>query len=369
MPQTMETDFDFEQERAAFRTTADAFVQSVIVPALEQARLEMDCPRAVFEQAAEVGLLGVSAPEWSGGSGLIDPRFGELVVDAAVQAGAPGIGLAIGLHSNVAVPSVVSCYIGPDKNDLLAAMADGSTLVAIAGHTGGVSAQDCGAGLQLTGTARGVVNATNAGKYLVVVDTADAGSQVVLVDARGAQALPPANALGARDAGSREVVFDGVRVDPDRILKGERAAVDELLTDCALVFSAVSVAGARAAVSDTVAYVHERKVFGRAVAEFENTRSVLTRLWAELLVTASYHDDCAKRRGLRALRLAEAAAALERSFALYDRAVDQGLQLHGGYGYMLEYPIAHAFADARFIGLIAEAMPVLRSALLADLGL
>jgi len=92
-------------------------------------------------------------------------------------------------------------------------------------------------------------------------------------------------------------------------------------------------------------------------------------LWAELLVTASYHDDCAKRRGLRALRLAEAAAALERSFALYDRAVDQGLQLHGGYGYMLEYPIAHAFADARFIGLIAEAMPVLRSALLADLGL
>jgi len=191
----------------------------------------------------------------------------------------------------------------------------------------------------------------------------------VLVDARGAQTLPPVNALGARDAGSRDVVFDGVRVDPDRILMGERAAVDELLTDCALVFSAVSIAGARAAVSDTVAYVHERKVFGRAVAEFENTRSVLTRLWAELLVTASYHDDCAKRRGLRALRLAEAAAALERSFALYDRAVDQGLQLHGGYGYMLEYPIAHAFADARFIGLIAEAMPVLRSALLADLGL
>jgi acyl-CoA dehydrogenase len=69
------------------------------------------------------------------------------------------------------------------------------------------------------------------------------------------------------------------------------------------------------------------------------------------------------------LRLAEAAAALERSFALYDRAVDQGMQLHGGYGYMLEYPIAHAFADARFVGLIAEALPTLRSALLVDLGL
>jgi alkylation response protein AidB-like acyl-CoA dehydrogenase len=99
----------------------------------------MGCPHAVFGQAAEVGLLGVSAPEWSGGSGLIDPRVGELVVDAAAQAGAPGIGLAIVLGSNMAVPSVVSGNIGPDKNDLLAAMADGSTLIAIAGHTGGMS--------------------------------------------------------------------------------------------------------------------------------------------------------------------------------------------------------------------------------------
>jgi acyl-CoA dehydrogenase len=363
MPATTESHVSFEEERAAFLTTADEFVRREIVPMLEQARSEMGCPRAVFERAAQVGLLGVLAPESSGGGGLIDPRFGELVVGAATRAGAPGTGLAIGLHSNVAVPSVVSSYIGHDKDDLLAGMVDGSTLVAIAGHTGGISAQGSGAGLQLTGTARGVVNATNADKYLVVI-----GSQAVLVDARAALALPPVKVLGARDAGSRDVVFDRVQVVPDAILVGERP-VDELLTDCALVFSAVSIAGARAAVSDTVAYVQERKAFGRLVAEFENTRSVLGGLWAELLVAASYHDDCARRRGLRALRLAEAAAALERSIAVYDKAVDHGMQLHGGYGYMLEYPIAHAFADARFVGLIAEAMPGMRSALVADLGL
>jgi alkylation response protein AidB-like acyl-CoA dehydrogenase len=358
-----ETAVDFEEEREAFLTTADEFVRREILPLLDQARSEMGCPRAVFEHAAHMGLLGVLAPESSGGGGLIDPRFGELVVGAATRAGAPGTGLAIGLHSNVAVPSVVSSYIGHDKDDLLAGMVDGSTLVAIAGHTGGISAQGSGAGLQLTGTARGVVNATNADKYLVVV-----GSQAVLVDARAALALPPVKVLGARDAGSRDVVFDRVQVVPDAILVGERP-VDELLTDCALIFSAVSIAGARAAVSDTVAYVQERKAFGRLVAEFENTRSVLGGLWAELLVAASYHDDCARRRGLRALRLAEAAAALERSIAVYDKAVDHGMQLHGGYGYMLEYPIAHAFADARFVGLIAEAMPGMRSALVADLGL
>jgi len=369
MAQTTQSHVSFEEERAAFLTTADEFVRREVVPALEQARSEMGCPRAVFDHAAEAGLLGVLAPETSGGGGLVDPRFGELVVGAATRAGAPGVGLAIGLHANVAVPAVVSGYIGHDSGDLLARMADGSTLVAIAGHTGGISAQGCGAGLQLTGTAHGVVNATNADKYLVVVDLGDLGSRVVLVDARAAKALPPVKVLGARDAGSRDVVFDGVRVDPDAVLVGERQAGDDLLTDCALDFSAVSIAGARAAVSETVAYVQERKAFGRAIAEFENTHSVLTGLWAELLVVASYHDDCAKRRGLRSVRLAEAAAALKRSFAVYDKAVDQGMQLHGGYGYMLEYPIAHAFADARFVGLTAEAMPMLRTALMLDLGL
>jgi acyl-CoA dehydrogenase len=369
MPQTMEVDFDFEEERAAFRTTADAFVQREIVSLLPQTRLEMSCPRAVFERAAEMGLLGVAAPAWCGGSGLTDPRFGELVVDAAAQASAPGIGLAIGLHSNVAVPTVISGYDGPSKNDLLAGMANGSTLVAIAGHTSAISAQDCDAGLELSGTARGVVNAANADKYLVIADTADAGSRVVLVDAPAARVLPAAEVLGARDAGARDVAFDGIRVGPEMILAGGSQAADNVLADCALVLSAVSIAGARAAVSNTVAYVQERKVFGRTVAEFENTRAVLAGLWAELLVTANYHDECAKRRGLRGVRLAEAAAALLRSFAVYDRAVDQGMQLHGGYGYMLEYPIAQAFADARFIGLTAEEMRGLRPALLADLGL
>jgi len=369
MPQTTETHVEFDEERMAFQTTADEFVRREVLPALDQARSEMCCPRLVFEHAAEVGLLGVLAPESSGGGGLIDPRFGELVIQAATKEGATGIGLAIGLHANAAVPSVVSAYVGNDKEDLLAGMADGSTLVAIAGHTGGISAQASGDGLQLMGTALAVVNAVNADKYLVVVDTTDSGSRVVLVDAQAAKALPPMKVLGACDAGSRDVVFDGVYVDPDRILVGESRAVDELLTDCALVLSAVSIAGARSAVNHTVAYVQERKVFGRAVAEFENTQAVLAGLWAELLVAASYHEECAKRRGLGAWWVVEASAALARSFAVYDKAVDQGMQLHGGYGYMLEYPIAQSFADARFVGLTAEAMPVLRSALVADLGL
>jgi acyl-CoA dehydrogenase len=369
MAQATETHVDFDEERAAFQTTADEFVRRAIVPTLDHARSEMACPRVVLEDAAEAGLLGVLAPEAAGGGGLSDPRFGELVVHAATRAGATGIALALGSHSNVAVPMVVSAYVGHDKNDLVAGMADGSTVVAIAGHTGGVSAQASGAGVELTGTAHSVVNAANADKYLVVLDIGDVGSRVVLVDARGTKALPPVKMLGARDAGNRDVAFDGVRVDPDAILVGGRQAVDELLANYALVLSAVSIAGARAAVNHTVAYVQERKVFGRAVAEFENTQSVLADLWAELLVAASYHDDCAKRRGLGDLRLAEAGAALARSFAVHDKAVDQGMQLHGGYGYMLEYPIAHAYADARFVGLIAEAMPVFRTALLADLGL
>lgn len=369
MAQTKEARLDFQQERAAFQTTVDEFVRREVAPRLDRARSERGGSREIFEYAAAAGLLGVLAPEASGGGDLSDPRFGELVVQAATQIGAPGIGLAIGLHSNAAVPALISSYSGDDKDELTTALVDGSTLVAIAGHTGGVSAQQGDAGLQLTGTAQGVVNATNADKLLVVVDTAEHGSRAVLVDVRAAKVLPPVRGLGARDAGSRDVVFDGVAVSPAAVLGGESGTVEELLVDCALVFSAVSIAGARTAITETVAYVQERKAFGRLVAEFENTQSVLAGLWAELLVTGFYHDDCAKRRGLDALRPAEAAAALERSFAVYDRSVDQGMQLHGGYGYMLEYPIAHAFADARFVGLIATALSTLRQALLTDLGL
>lgn len=367
MVQTTQALVDFEAERSAFQTTADEFVRREVTPTLEQARSEKCCPRAIFDNAAEMGLLGVLAPEELGGGGLDDPRFGELIVTAATAAGAPGTALAIGLQSNVVIPAVVSGYTAADG--LTEAVVAGSTLVALAGHTGGISGVLTSDGLQLSGTAHGVVNATNADKYLVVVEVAEAGRRAVVVDAGAAIVLPAQKVLGAQDAGSRDVVFDGVYVGADAVLTGESGAVDEVLMDTALVFSAVGIAGARAAVSATVAYVQERKAFGRLVAEFENTRAVLTSVWAELLAATSFQDDCARRRGLRTLGLAEAGAALQSSVAIYNKAVDCGVQLHGGYGYMLEYPIAQAYADARFVTLIAEAMAGPRAAILASLGL
>jgi len=367
MVQTTEAPVDFDAERSAFQTTADEFVRRQVIPTLDQARSDSCCARAVFNHAAEMGLLGVLAPETLGGGGLDDPRFGELIVAAATQAGAPGTALAIGLHSNVVIPAVVSGYVGADG--LAKAVVSGSALVALAGHTGGITGVLTPSGLQLWGTAQGVVNATNADRFLVVADVADAGRRAVVVDARAAVVLPPAKVLGGQDAGSRDVVFDGSHVEDDAMLSGESSAVDELLIDTASVFSAVGVAGARAAVTATVAYVQERKAFGRLVAEFENTQSVLTTVWGELAVAASFHDNSARRRGLRQLSLAAAAAALQSSIAVYNNAVDCGVQLHGGYGYMLEYPIAQAYADARFVSLIAEAMTVPRAAILADLGL
>lgn len=367
MVQTTEALVDFETERSAFQTAADEFVRRQVVPTLEQARSERACPRVIFDHAAEMGLLGVLAPEALGGGGLDDPRFGELIVAAAAQAGAPGTALAVGLQSNVVIPAVVAGYVGSDG--LAEAVVSGSVLVALAGHTGGITGVVTHSGLQLWGTARGVINATNTDRYLVVVDFADTGRRAVLVDAGAAVVLPPAKVLGGQDAGCRDVVFDGVHVDAESVLSGESSAVDELLINSALVFSAVGVAGARAAVAATVAYVQERKAFGRLVAEFENTQMVLTTVWGELIVAASFHDNCARRRGLQKLSLAEAAAALQSSIAIYNKAVDCGVQLHGGYGYMLEYPIAQAYADARFVSLIADAITVPRAAVLADLGL
>ena len=117
----------------------------------------------------------------------------------------------------------------------------------------------------------------------------------------------------------------------------------------------LALASARTATALAVDYVHARKVFGRPLAEFENTRFRLAELWAELAGLTAFVDSCVHARSIGALDVADAAAARLTASRVCGQAVDQSLQLHGGYGYMREYPISHAFADARFLQVMASA--------------
>jgi acyl-CoA dehydrogenase len=133
------------------------------------------------------------------------------------------------------------------------------------------------------------------------------------------------------------------------------ASATALHRDLDLWFAVLALASARTATALAVDYVHARKVFGRPLAEFENTRFRLAELWAELASVTAFVDSCVHARSIGALDVADAAAARLTANRVCGEAVDQSLQLHGGYGYMREYPISHAFADARFLQVMAAA--------------
>jgi acyl-CoA dehydrogenase len=153
--------------------------------------------------------------------------------------------------------------------------------------------------------------------------------------------------------GGREAAIADVRLDVS-VLTGSPAVPDgQIQRDLDLWDAVVAVAGARAALELTLSYVAERKVFGRPVAEFENTRFRLAEIAAEIEAAEAFTDSCVSALGQELLEPATAAAARLIAERVHDHATDQGMQFHGGYGYMREYPISHAFGDARFLRLSA----------------
>ena len=178
----------------------------------------------------------------------------------------------------------------------------------------------------------------------------------------GIRITPVAGNLGAPEAGVADVEFDAVPLTSASVLPAS------LRHDLDLWFAVVALAGARAAVALAIDYVRNRKVFGRPLGDFENTRYRLAELSAELATATMLVDHCVSAASRHELRLVDTATARLITSALHDRAVDQSMQLHGGYGYMREYPIAQAFADARFLRLAAQRYSDPRRALSDDLG-
>ena len=183
---------------------------------------------------------------------------------------------------------------------------------------------------------------------LLVQNESD-GVALVPLGQPGVTITPIDENLAGRDAGLADVTFG----DVDR--NTGLASATELHRDLDLWFAVLALASARTATALAVDYVHARKVFGRPLAEFENTRFRLAELWAELAGVTAFVDSCVRARSIGVLDVADAAAARLTANRVCGQAVDQSLQLHGGYGYMREYPISHAFADARFLQVMASA--------------
>jgi acyl-CoA dehydrogenase len=312
----------YEADHEALRDSVRRFLAEQAVPHRE--RWERDGIGAEFwTDAAKYGFLGLAVD---------DLRFAAVVLEEAMTAGLPAIALALAGHEAFA-PLVAGREVAG-----LVAVVDAA-----------VRAQARDGGWVLSGSVETVLNGSGAG--LLIVTATDGGSELLFAiapDAVGVHRVAADPLLGLESADVADVRFDAVTVTATNFLDGDLATAR---AGHQLLLAVAAMAGARSALAMTVEYVKQRKAFGRPIAEFENTQRLLAGVGARVTAVGAFVDGCLAS----ALSPASAATAKLVATDVLAEAVDSGVQLHGGYGYMWEYPIARAYAAARFFRLYGNA--------------
>ena len=336
----------FDDDHDAFRDTVRRFLAAEVVPHLDEWRTAGRVPSELFASAGANGLLGTAVPEEFGGGGVEDLLFSAVLVEETAAAGAIGLALTFAVHAGVCLPLLLEHGTGEQHQTWVPGLVSGEhigAVVAVCRPVAAIGADH----LLLETMVQGVSGAQYAGVLVTAVEVAGAHRLALISgDADAVSRTPVSGSLGARDAGQADLDLRG-ELSATALLGA--GALSQARRDLDLWSAVLAVSAARSVLRITLDYVRDRKVFGRPLVEFENTRRILAEVAAGIEATQLFVDSCLRERGTGTLASARAATARLGAAAIHDRAVDQGMQLHGGYGYMREYPISHAFADARYL--------------------
>ena len=352
----------FKEEHETFRKTVAAFIEREIAPNYERWEKDGQVSREVWQKAGAAGLLMTDIPEEYGGGGA-DFLFSAVMIEEMSKRvfAAPGFRL----HSDIVAPYIFNYGSEEQKRTWLPRMAKGEVITAIAMTEPGTGS-DLQA-IRTTALRKGnelVVNGqktfiTNGGLAdLVIVaaktDTAAGAKGVTLVlveaDRPGFKRGRNLKKIGQNAQDTAELFFEDVRIPLSNILgeegRGFACLMNQLPRERMLV-AIGAVAIMEAALGWTVEYTRERKAFGKTIADFQNTRFKLAEVKTEITVARTFLDRCLEEFLEGKLDTTTAAMAKWWLTELEGRVLDTCLQLFGGYGYMVEYPIARAYADAR----------------------
>jgi alkylation response protein AidB-like acyl-CoA dehydrogenase len=353
-----------EDFRASFRTFLE---REVIGEAGRYGEWERAgiVPREVFALAGRGGFLGMAVPERYGGAGAEDFRFNVIVGEETQRAGVGGFGLGITLHNDICLPYFLTYCDESQRERWLSGIVSGELITALAMTEPGIGSDLAGmsarARLQgdhyvLDGTKTFITNGINADLVIVAVKTDPAerhrGISLLVVE-RGMEGFSRGRNLekiGQHSQDTAELSFAEVHVPVENRLGEEGEGFRYLVSNLPqerLSIAASAVAAAEAALEWTLEYVLERRAFGQPIGTFQSSRFTLAELRTETEIARAFVDRCVQELHEGALTAEDAAMAKWWCTELQGRVVDRCLQLHGGYGYMLEYPIARAFADAR----------------------
>jgi long-chain-acyl-CoA dehydrogenase len=355
----------FDAAHDDFRASFRRFVEKEMVPHHAEWEEAGIMPHEVFAAAGEHGFLGMAVPAEYGGGGVDDFRFNLVVVEEVQRAGLGGAGLGLTLHNDICLPYFLRYCTDDQKARWLPGIASGELVTAVAMTEPGIGS-DLGSmrtrairegdHYVVDGAKTFITNGINADLVITAVKTDPTqrhrGISLVVVE-RGTPGFERGRNLdkiGLHSQDTAELFFTSCPVPVANRLGDEGAGFGYLVANLAqerLSIAAAGLAAARQAVEWTIAYVRERHAFGEPVGSFQNTRFTLAELVTEVEVGQTFVDRCVEALNAGSLTVEEAAMAKWWCTELQKRAVDRCLQLHGGYGYMREYPIARAYADAR----------------------
>jgi alkylation response protein AidB-like acyl-CoA dehydrogenase len=377
----------FNAEHRDFRESFEAFLTKQVAPNFSRWEDDGAVPRELFRLAGAAGFLAFEVPAELGGAEVDDFRFNAVIGEVAHGAGYTGVAAGITLHNDVCLPYFMEYCDDEQRRRWLPGIAAGELITAIAltePQTGsdlaGIAtrAERVDGGYLVNGSKTFITNGINAELIVTAVRT-DPGDRhgglslmVIPGDSDGFARGRNLEKIGMHSQDTAELFFNDVFVPDANLLGSEGQGFLQLVSNLPrerLSIAIAAVAATEAILAETIEYVKARRAFGKSIGTFQNTRFVLAEVSAELELVRSYVDRCTAALGERELTPEEAAIAKWWASELQGRAIDRCLQLHGGYGYMLEYPVARAFMDARVTRIYGGTTEVMKEIVGRSLGL
>ena len=344
-------------------------------------------PRELYALAGGGGFLGMAVPERYGGAGAEDFRFNLVIGEECQRAGVGGVGLGFTLHNDICLPYFMRYATEEQRERWLPGVASGKLITALAMTEPGIGSDLASMTTRaiaddghfvVSGTKTFITNGINADIVIVAAKTDPSERHrgiSLLVLERGMEGFARSRKLekiGQHAQDTAELSFEEVRVPAANLLgelgEGFRYLVSNLAQE-RLSIAASAVAAAEAALSWTLDYVRERHAFGQPIGAFQNSRFTLAEVSTEVEIARTFIDRCVLALNAGELSAEDAAMAKWWCTDLQGRVMDRCLQLHGGYGYMVEYPIARAFADARVTRIYGGSNEIMKEIIGRSMGL
>jgi alkylation response protein AidB-like acyl-CoA dehydrogenase len=375
----------YEAVHEEFRALCREFLAREAVPFNDEWEKAGIVDREVWRKAGAAGLLGMDVDEKYGGGGQADFRFNAVLVEEVVRAGASGLGF--GLHNDVVAPYLTDLTTDLQKARWLPGFCAGDIITAIAMSEPGAGSDLAGVRTTavrdgdeyvLNGQKTFITNGEHADLVVVVAKTAaDQGAHGVSLIAveRGTPGFTRGRRLekvGLKANDTAELFFDDCRVPAENLIGTENHGFYHLMANLPrerLGIAVAAVASAESILALTLEYARGRTAFGRPIGTFQHNRFLLAELDTEVTIARTFINHCVREFNEGRLAVTDAAKAKWWTTELQTKVADRCVQLHGGYGYMLEYPVAKAWLNSRVQTIYGGTTEIMKEIIGRGLGL